>query len=236
MMRILIFLATVVFSRKSRRRYREEKLLADLQDLLDELEIGVGDFEEQVGDLESFDSNRRDYIEVALADEGPDEFYEEIPTPEELAVGDWLDSDDSEDFYDSDEIAVGDSFEILYQQAIREMGLPILDSDDSWELEVGDSDLYAFGHDGDSDFSGEVAVGDSDEFYEEIPTPGEEYAVGDQYMGETVDEDEVPVDSAMLEEAVGDIYEGEDMDLFDDPDEVPVASHGFDFFARRRFV
>ena len=32
-----------------------------------------------------------------------------------------------------------------------------------------------------------------------------------------------------LEEAVGDIYEGEDMDLFDDPDEVPVASHGFDF-------
>jgi len=197
-------------------------------DYFDSDEIAVGDsYESALGDsLDSYDSDDldmypRDSFDIYESDDMESDvgegFGESLHYANEL--GDYsqlYDMTDSAELYkdDSFETAVGeeeiDDYKMLY------------DGDDYVDLDSKDFEIAV----GDSD---EVALGDSDEFYEEIPTPGEEYAVGDAFLDETVDEDEVPVDEWFEEEALGDIYSGEDMDLFNEPEEIPVAAHGFDF-------
>jgi len=162
-----------------------------------------------VGDVQfdnMYDSADIEYLESVVGNPDNDwssdvEDFDDIYNPE-----------DSPDLFSGDEIAVGES-DIEYFDDIYE-------SEDS-------PDLYP---------EDEVALGGSDEFYEDIPTPGEEYAVGGAALDETIDKDEVPVDELYdlytddEEEAVGDIYDlGDYVELFEDPEEIPVASHGFDF-------
>jgi len=146
--------------------------------------------------------------------------------------------DDSAELHSGEEIAVGNP-DVEYFNEIYDFDeTPALED----EIAIGDPEVEDFDDIYDSEdspnlYSDEVAVGGSDEFYEDIPTPGEEYPVGEEAADdETTDNDEVPVDTLFdfytddEEEPVGDIYDlGDYTELFEDPEEIPVASHGFDF-------
>lgn len=224
--------------------YNDETELGDILDSLESEDFDSGDSydsdesEVAVGDsLDSYDSDDLDMYPRDSFDIYDSDDYDESEIGEEFG-----------DSYDSEELMLaGDNYEKQigdYSQLYDMTDSAELYKDDSFETAVGEEEIddYKMLYDGDDyvdldseDFefavgeSDEVALGDSDEFYEEIPTPGEEYAVGDAFLDETVDEDEVPVDEWFDEEAVGDIYSGEDMDLFNDPEEIPVSAHGFDF-------
>jgi len=209
--------------------YKDESELGDILDSLesdyfDSDEIAVGDsYESAVGDsLDSYDSDDldmypRDIFDIYESDDMESDVGESYDSEEELPLaGDNYEKEIGDysqlyDMTDSAELYKDDSFETAVGEEEIDDYKMLYDGDDYVDLDSEDFEIAV----GDSD---EVALGDSDEFYEEIPTPGEEYAVGDALLDETVDE-----------EAVGDIYSGEDMDLFNDPEEIPVAAHGFDF-------
>jgi len=198
--------------------------------------------ESVVGNLDSdWSSDVDDFNDIYNPDDSA-----ELHSGEEIAVGN-PDVEYFNEIYDfdetpalEDEIAIGDPEVEDFDDIYESEDSPNLYSQD--EVAIGDSGVEDFDDIYDSEdspnlYSDEVAVGGSDEFYEDIPTPGEEYPVGEEAADdETTDNDEVPVDTLFdfytddEEEPVGDIYDlGDYTELFEDPEEIPVATHGFDF-------